>query len=122
MTRTPIIPEKRKPLTRRQRIALWDRHGGRCVVCLFPIPAGEPFVDEHVIPIALGGSNDDANRGPAHIQCAKAKTKLDQKMIARASKQRARHLGIKRKTKGRPMPGTRASGVRKRFDGTVGRW
>ena len=27
-----------------------------------------------------------------------------------------------RKRKGRPMPGTRASGIRKRFDGTVERW
>ena len=41
--------------------------------------------------------------------------------IAEAKRREARHLGIKR-SPSRPLPGTRASGVRKRMDGTVERW
>lgn len=117
----PVIPARRKPLTRRQRIAAHDREGGRCCVCLQPIAPGEPFIDEHLIPLAIGGSNDRDNRGIAHIPCAKVKTARDQKIIAKASRQRAKFLGIKKKAKGRPLPGTKASGLKKRMDGTVER-
>jgi 5-methylcytosine-specific restriction protein A len=92
----PVIPERRKPLTRAQRLRMHDEHGSKCVICLEPIPAGEPFIDEHVIPLALGGSNDKSNRGPAHIGCAKIKTQRDQRMIAKAKRQRMKHLGIKK--------------------------
>jgi 5-methylcytosine-specific restriction protein A len=93
---SPVIPEKRKPLTRAQRLRMHDEHGSKCVICLEPIPAGEPFIDEHVIPLALGGSNDKSNRGPAHVGCAKIKTQRDQRMIAKAKRQRMKHLGIKK--------------------------
>jgi 5-methylcytosine-specific restriction enzyme A len=94
----PVIPERRKPLTRKQRLEAHDRHGGTCCVCLLPIAAGEPFIDEHIIPLALGGTNEQTNRGMAHIPCAKAKTRVDQNMIAKAIRMRARHLGIKKRT------------------------
>ncbi len=103
----PVIPEKRKPLTRKQRVEAHDRHGSICCVCLGPIAPGEPFIDEHVIPLALGGSNDASNRGMAHIACAKIKTRRDQNMIAKAIRMRAKHLGIKkrggRKIQSRPF-------------------
>jgi 5-methylcytosine-specific restriction protein A len=107
---TPLLPEKRKPLTRRQRVDAHDKHGGTCCVCLLPIPPGEPFIDEHIIPLELGGKNDDSNRGIAHYPCAKAKTKLDAKLIAKASRRRAKHLGFKkhgRKIPSRPFPSSR---------------
>lgn len=93
----PVIPEKRKPLTRKQRVDAHDRHGGTCCVCLGSIAPGEPFIDEHVIPLALGGSNDASNRGMAHVACAKIKTRRDQNMIAKAIRMRAKHLGIKKR-------------------------
>jgi 5-methylcytosine-specific restriction protein A len=117
----PILSTPRKRLTRKQRMEMHDRHGSKCVVCLAPIPAGEPFIDEHVIPLAIGGSNDPANRGPAHIGCAKIKTARDQKIIAKVNRVRAKHLGIKKRVS-RALPGTRASGIRKRMSGAVERW
>ena len=116
----PVI-ERRKPLTRNQRVKMHDAHGSKCVVCLELIPAGERFIDEHVIPLELGGTNDPDNRGPAHIGCAKIKTVRDQKLIAKAKRIRAKHLGFKPR-KGRPMPGTKASGIRRRMSGQVERW
>ena len=114
---TPLLPERRKPLTRRQRTEAHDRHGGTCCVCLEPIPKGEPFIDEHIIPLELGGSNDQSNRGIAHIPCAKAKTKLDAKLIAKASRRRAKYLGVKSR-KSRPMAGTVQSGWKQKMDRT----
>lgn len=114
----PVIPEKRKPLTRRQRTTEHDLHGGTCCICLLPIAPGEPFIDEHIIPLALGGSNKPENRGKAHRQCAKIKTRRDRKMIDKSMRVRAAHLGIKRKSS-RPLAGTKTSGIRKRMDGTV---
>lgn len=94
----PVIPERRRPLTRKQRADAHDREGGTCCVCLERIPPGEPFIDEHIIPLGLGGSNDNSNRGIAHIQCAKIKTRRDQNMIAKAIRMRAKHLGFKKRT------------------------
>ncbi|MCW5676258.1 MAG: HNH endonuclease [Xanthobacteraceae bacterium] len=108
---TPVI-ERRKPLTRNQRAKAHDEHGGTCCVCLQPIAPGERFIDEHIIPLELGGSNDKSNRGIAHIACAKIKTKRDVALIAKAKRVRAKHLGIKKKNS-RPIPGSRGSGVRK---------
>lgn len=117
----PVIPERRKPLTRKQRAEAHDLHGGICCVCLQPIAPGEPFIDEHIIPLALGGTNKPDNRGIAHIQCAKIKTKRDQKVIAKSIRVRAKHLGARKRTS-RPIPGSKASGIRKRMNGCVERW
>jgi 5-methylcytosine-specific restriction enzyme A len=95
----PVLPTKRKPLTQRQRVKMHDEHGSICVVCLMPIPKGGRFIDEHIVPLAIGGSNDPSNRGPAHVQCAKVKTQRDQKIIAKSYRVRAKHLGIKKKKK-----------------------
>ncbi len=116
---TPIIPERRKPLTRKQRANAHSLHGGICCVCRYPIGENEPFIDEHVIPLELGGSNDHSNRGIAHIQCAKHKTERDRKMIDKAARQRAKYLGIKKTRKGPPIMGSKASGWKKKLDGSV---
>jgi 5-methylcytosine-specific restriction protein A len=92
----PVIPEKRKRLTRPQRAAAHDRHGGVCCICGLLIPPGESFIDEHKKALGLGGSNEQHNRGIAHIQCAKIKTREDQNMIAKAVRTRAKLVyGIK---------------------------
>lgn len=91
----PVFPTPRKRLSVKQRVESFDRNGATCCICNFPIAPGEPFIDEHKIPLALGGSNDPGNRGIAHIQCARVKTRTDQSMIAKAIRMRAKHLGIK---------------------------
>ena len=115
---SPVIPEKRKPLTRRQRVKAHDLHGGVCCVCQSAIAPGEPFIDEHIIPIALGGSNDRSNRGIAHIACAKVKTARDQKMIAKSLRVRAKHLGIKKPGRAK-LPCGRSSPWKKKISGEV---
>ena len=75
---------------------------------------------DHMIPLILGGEHRESNLTLLCHECHAAKTKLDVKLKAKVARVRQRNLGIK-KRKGRPLPGTKASGWRKRMDGTVER-
>lgn len=85
----------RKPLTPTQRLKLFEQHKGVCGICGQYIQAGSRWRDEHLIPLALGGSNDMENRAPVHEKCAEAKDKDDMRQIAKAKRQKRAHLGIK---------------------------
>lgn len=93
---TDVGTTPRKPLSPRERLKLFESHGGRCVICKQPIRSGEKWIDEHVTPLGLGGSNDMSNRGPAHIKCAEAKTGDDLPRIAKAKRSKMASLGIKK--------------------------
>ncbi len=116
----PVL-EPRKPLTRNQRLKAHDEHGGTCCVCLQPIDKGERFIDEHIIPLALGGTNDKSNRGIAHVICARLKTKRDTALIAKAKRIRAKHLGIKTRKTRSSFQTNRDGPFRKKLNGTVER-
>lgn len=96
---TDVGTTKRKPLTPTQRLKLFEAHKGLCGLCGAPIKAGEQWIDEHIIPLGLGGSNDMENRAPVHVQCAHSKThgkNGDAAKIAKAKRVKMRHLGISR--------------------------
>lgn len=93
-----VASTKRKPLTPRQKLAMYEAHGGRCILCSLKIMPGEKFVDEHIRPLALGGSNDMENRGPAHERCAADKTNGkagDLARVAKAKRQKQAAHGMK---------------------------
>ena len=83
---------KRKPLTPKQRLALFEAHKGICIVCKLKI--NDPkWIDEHIRPLGQGGGNELANRAPAHIKCAEAKTNGkngDNARTAKAKRQKVR--------------------------------
>lgn len=112
---------KRKPLTRLQRVKLFDDHQGTCCICYTKIDAGrgDKWIIEHIKPLWLGGEDDERNMGPAHEGCARKKTSAEAPVKAKSDRVRANYLGVPKA--GRPMPGSRASGLRKRMDGTVER-
>lgn len=121
MFRTPAPLHKRQRLSLRARVRMHDEHGAICIVCGEKIAPGERFIDEHDLPLAMGGDNSPKNRGPAHIVCARIKTKKDLRDIARADRVRAKDLGIKLR-KGRPLPGGRDDPRKKTFyNGVVDR-
>ena len=115
----PLTLHKRKPLTAKERIELFRAHDGMCCICGGKIQVGELWIDEHERALALGGTNDLDNRGPAHEQCAKIKTKADMAMIAKAKRIEAKHFGAKKKNN--PFPGSKSSAFRKKLNGTVER-
>lgn len=109
----------RKPLTTLQRAQLFVEHEGVCVICHRKIDGvRERWIDEHITPLARGGTNDWSNRGPAHERCARDKTRIDNSGAAKDKRVFAKHIGA-RAPKGRPLPGSRASGWKRKMDGTL---
>lgn len=99
MTREPVVIEPRRPLARREVIELAVRQGGRCACpCGQKLDAlREGCVDEHRIPLAIGGTNELSNRELWRTPCAKAKTaKKDQPAIAKCNRLIARQDGTRR--------------------------
>lgn len=74
--REPVTIEKRRVLTRVEVIELAVRQDGKCGCgCGGKLNAmREGVTDEHVIALALGGSNDLENRELWRTPCSQAKT------------------------------------------------
>lgn len=118
----PFYVEPRKPLSKLKRAKMFAEHGGICVICKLKIDAiKERWIDEHILPLSRGGTNDMSNRGPAHERCATTKTAADKAGLAKDRRIYAKHIGAQGK-KSRPIPGSKASGLRKRMNGNVERW
>ena len=68
--------EKRKPLTRLQFARLALDQEGKCAKCGERLDFDRPrqIVDEHLHPLADGGTNDLSNRALYCVDCAKGKT------------------------------------------------
>lgn len=78
-TREPVELHERKPLTPAQKVALLDRQSDLCGcgcgerlvrddgIC-------EPMIDEHVVPLWCGGTNELTNRALYLVACARKKT------------------------------------------------
>ena len=93
---------KRRRLTRNQRKNLFDDHNGICHRCGIRIDAehGEAWHAGHIIALSLGGDDDLSNMRPEHISCnMKDAWEKVKPLAAKAARIRARHLGIKKKTK-----------------------
>jgi 5-methylcytosine-specific restriction protein A len=111
-------------MTRREfpakiRLAAYERAGGHCEVCTAKLYPGK-FRYDHRIPDALGGEPTLQNCVVQCVACDAPKTAADQTTIAKSKRIRAKHAGIRKTT--RPLPGSRASGIRKRMSGQVERW
>ena len=87
--------------------------------CMVPLAKGVIF--DHDDPDANSKDNSLDNCRCICPGCNRFKTdKTDIPMIAKTVRMQDKNNGIK--SKSRPLPGTRASGIRKRFNGEVTRW
>lgn len=105
----------RAEFSRKTMLAAWDRAKGCCENCgrkLFP---GDRKEYDHVIPCELGGTNDPGNCQLLCVLCHKAKTATDQRTFAKARSVRAKNIGA-HKPKA-VLPGSRASGLKKKING-----
>ena len=108
----------RRNWTALRRAKVFEAHGGRCHLCGERIDGTrEPWELEHIIPLALGGEDDERNVAPAHVSCHRAKTLIDKGNIAKANRVRAKHIGAH--VSASPLPGGRKSKWKKKMDGTV---
>jgi 5-methylcytosine-specific restriction endonuclease McrA len=103
------------------RLRVFIRFAGVCGICTTKIRV-KKWVCDHKKAICNGGQNRETNLWPIHETCDR-KVKTPRDVAERAVNDRVamRHLGIKRH-KGPALPGTRASGVRKRMNGDVEKW
>lgn len=117
--REPVEAIKRKPLTAKEKVIVFQAAKGICYLCKTKILG--KWRDEHELALHLGGSNDLSNRKPVHYECAKIKDKKDAKLIAKGRRLRGEtgKSAKKKKIPSRPMPGTIASGIKRDFKGRV---
>lgn len=110
----------RRPLSTTQRLALFLTANGACQACGWRLTPGTRWEIDHIIPIALGGDNTEANLQVLCAACHGSKTaRQDAPRLAKAARQRARHLGA---TQAQSLiPGSRRSAWQKRVDGRVQR-
>ena len=104
----------------RVRVRVFISHTGFCSSCKRKVGAGVAWQCDHIWPLILGGEHRETNLQVLCGECHKAKTAKDVEVKAKVYAIQKRHLGLK-KPKGRPMLGTKRSGIRRRMDGTVER-
>jgi 5-methylcytosine-specific restriction protein A len=89
-----------------------------CKGCGIEINARTGIIYEHVMSAGLGGEPTLDNAKVHCKTCADIKTETEDKpRMAKADPVLKAHRGLKKK--GRPMPGSRASGIKRKMDGTV---
>lgn len=57
-----------------------------CYLCGLKIASGEPWQADHELARELGGSDEEANLRPAHVDCHRLKSKADVKLIAKGNR------------------------------------
>jgi 5-methylcytosine-specific restriction protein A len=109
-----------EPVPRRVRARVFLRFDGICQECSVKIRA-KRWICDHRTALINGGENRERNLGPIHEACDKTKTASDVAVKSKVARVRNKHLGLVTRNS-RPMPGTRASGIRKRMNGNVETW
>lgn len=110
----------RQEFSKRVKLEAFQRCKGHCEKCTAPLRPGN-FQYDHDLSDAMGGEPTLENCVVLCTNCHKEKTGTkDQPLIAKSNRVRNRHLNIK-KGKGRPMMGSRASGFKRKMDGTIER-
>lgn len=87
----------RRSLSTTARVRIFEDAGGLCHICGQKIQAGQKWDVEHVIPLAMGGEDGGDNLKPAHKACHGEKSRDDFGRIAKAKRQRAAHIGIRKR-------------------------
>lgn len=101
----------------RVRDRIFKKYDGRCQCgCNRPIRSGEAWDCEDTVAIINGGERRESNLKPWLREHHPKKTAADVAEKSRIYRKRAKHLGIET-SKGRPIPGSKASGIKRPFFG-----
>lgn len=108
------------PVPPHVRVRIFDAHGGKCHIAKRKIKPGEPWDLDHIKALINGGENRESNMAPALRDKHREKTAADVAEKSRIYRKRAKDIGVTLR-RSRPMPGSRASGLKRKMDGTVER-
>ena len=112
-------PTRRYVFSTSFRLNLFLKRKGTCASCSQKVDTGKAWDIDHVIPLALGGTNEPKNLQILCKPCHRSKTtKADIPAIAKTKRLKARHLGA-RSPSTRPIPGSRRSPWKRKMDGSV---
>lgn len=113
---SPIPPKVMLRVLNEQRPSATDLP--ICPECGQPIRFDVTPEFDHRVPLADGGEHRESNLRALHPRCHKRKTATEAHQRAETRSAHLGFYGLKKKGS-RPMPGSKASGLRKRMDGTV---
>ena len=101
------------------RLSLFLKRKGTCAACTQKIEAGKAWDIDHILPLALGGTNEPHNLQILCRPCHRAKTThCDIPRLAKTKRLKAHHLGA-RAPSTRAIPGSRLSPWKRKMDGSV---
>ncbi len=101
------------------RLSLFLKRKGTCAACTQKIEAGKAWNIDHILPLALGGTNAPENLQILCRPCHRSKTThSDIPRIAKTKRLKARHLGA-RAPSNCPIPGSRRSPWKRKMDGSL---
>lgn len=92
MTGTSFRHEKRGRMTAQRVLRIYLAANGRCHVCGLKLPPGTDYEIDHIIALENGGTDDDANLAPVHIDCHRGKSADDHETASHGRKMAARHF------------------------------
>lgn len=107
-------------IPQRVQLRIYTRANGMCVKCGRPLRKGH-WACDHITALINGGQHRESNLQALCISpCHSDKNKQDVAEKAATYRVRLKETGIKKSRN--PMPGSKASGIRKRMNGDVERW
>lgn len=92
-SRPEVEIESRKYLSKKDKLELIIKQDGLCPKCSERLGPLTHVDFDHIIPLALGGTQDLSNWQALHKECHKQKTKQDVSRISRAKRLAKKRLG-----------------------------
>lgn len=102
----------------RVRLRVFNRYGGICQLSGRKIMPGNEWDADHIKALWKGGEHRESNLWPVLRSEHRRKSAAEQSEQAKADRIAKKHLGIKAR-QSRPLPGTKASGIKKAMSGAV---
>lgn len=104
----------------RVQLRVYMKSNGNCALCGRTLRPGH-WACDHITALINGGQHRESNLQALCISpCHSDKTRHDVAEKSATYRVRLKETGIKKP--GNPIPGSKASGIRKRMNGDVERW
>lgn len=118
-----LSTDKRLEFTDKTKAQAFERSGRRCEMCGVNLRDGAKKQFDHRQPDFYKGSNHLENCQVLCVPCHGLKCKDEAPQMAKSRRMIRKAAGVRaRKLTGKPLAGTKASGLRKRMNGDVETW
>ena len=104
--------------TKAVKLRILDRQDNKCALTGVEFRPGDKIEFDHITPLWLGGENREKNLQAIAGEAHKRKTQTEATVRAKVNRQKSKHLGLSKK-KSRPIPGSKASGCKRKINGDV---